>query len=72
VISLHVLVSSRDGQRIFEGRGGIDFLHEVELLDGGRSFRYELRPNDSLFVDRERLREGVVHAFSPYLAPATE
>ncbi len=69
VTSVHVLVFARDGSRLFEGRGGVDFLHEVDLLDQGRSFRYELRPNGSLFLDPARVREGVVRAFTPYLIP---
>lgn len=67
VVSLHVLAFSLEGARVFEGRGGIDFVYEADLLDQGQSYRYELRPNPALFVDRERLHEGVVRAFTPYL-----
>ena len=69
VTSLHVLVFARDGRRVFEGRGGIEFLHEIDLIDEGRSYRYELRPSSSIFLDRGLLREGVVRAFEPYLIP---
>jgi hypothetical protein len=65
VTSLHVLVYTRSGQRVFEGRGGIDFLHELDLLDETRRFL----PNSSIFQDRARLHEGVVQAFAPYLLP---
>jgi hypothetical protein len=71
VTSLHVMVFTADGSRVFEGRGGIDFLHEIDLIDQARSFRYEMRPSSSLFTDRRVLREGVVQAFAPYL-PAAE
>ena len=72
VTSLHVLVLARDGRRVFEGRGGIEFLHAIDLIDGARGFRYDLVPNDSLFVDRTTLREAVALAFAPYLVPPDE
>ena len=72
VTSLHVLVFSLDGTRIFEGRGGIEFLHEIDLIDAGRSYRYEMRQSSSLFLDPALLREGVVLAFEPYLIPPDE
>ncbi len=71
VTSVHVLVFSLEGERVFEGRGGIDFVHEADLVDEGRNYRYELRPNTALFSDRERLHEAVVRAFKPYLRPPT-
>jgi hypothetical protein len=63
-------VYDRDGARIFEGRGGIDFLQEIEFVQPGKSLRYRLRPNGALFVDESLLHEAVVEAFTPYLAPA--
>ena len=70
VTSLHVLVYARDGSRIFEGRGGIDFLQEIEFVQPGKSLRYRLRPNGALFVDESVIHEAVVEAFTPFLAPA--
>ena len=72
VTSLHVLVFARDGSRVFEGRGGIEFVHEIELANAGKSFRYGLQPNSSIFMDRDLLQEGVVRAFTPYLIPLDE
>jgi hypothetical protein len=72
VTSLHVLVFARNGQKVFEGRGGIDFVQQVELIDEARSWRWVPRPNDSLFQDRTLVREGVELAFQPYLAPPAE
>ena len=72
VTSLHVLVYTRDGQLVFEGRGGIDFLHELDLIDGGKGVRYQSHPNSSLFHDRSLLHEGVARAFTPYLVPPDE
>jgi hypothetical protein len=69
VTTLHVFVFAPDGRRIFEGRGGIDFLQEIDLIDAGESFRYTLRESSVIFRDREILNEGVVRAFTPYLAP---
>ncbi len=69
VTSLHVLVFARDGSRVFEGRGGIEFVQEIDHIDAGKSFRYTLRPNSSIFQNREILHEGVVQAFTPYLVP---
>ena len=31
VTSVHVLVFSRGGERVFEGRGGVEFIHEVDM-----------------------------------------
>src|SRR5262249_21261709 len=31
VTSVHVLVLSRTGERVFEGRGGIEFVQEIDL-----------------------------------------
>jgi hypothetical protein len=72
VASLHVLVFARDGHKVFEGRGGIDFVQQLELINEARSWRWEPRPNDSLFQDRTLVVEGVERAFEPYLAPPAE
>jgi len=72
VTSLHVLVYTRDGRLVFEGRGGIDFVQEVDLIDAASKYRWELRPNTSIFLDHTLLHEGVVRAFEPYLLPPDE
>ena len=72
VTSLHILVFARDGSSVFEGRGGIEFVQETDLIDGGKSFRYTLRPNSSIFQDRALLHAGVVRAFTPFLTPPEE
>jgi hypothetical protein len=69
VTSLHILVFTRDGKKVFEGRGGIDFVQEVKVISGGKPSRWEPRPNSSLFEDRTLVREGVERAFEPYLVP---
>ena len=72
VTSLHVIVFDAKGSKLFEGRGGIDFLHEIDMIDAGVSFRYEMRSSTSLFRDPELLHEGVVRAFDPYLTAEVE
>lgn len=72
VATLHVLVFSPAGAKIFEGRGGVDFLMEINAIQEGRKVRYEFRPNTSLFRDDAILRESVMRAFEPYLAAPSE
>jgi hypothetical protein len=72
VTSLHILVFARDGKKVFEGRGGIDFVQEVKVINADKASRWEPRPNSSLFEDRTLVREGVERAFEPYLVPPDE
>jgi hypothetical protein len=72
VTSLHVLVFARDGTRVFEGRGGLDLLHAVDLVKRGTRYGYMFQPNRSLFQEQSVLRESVVLAFKPYLLPPDE
>jgi len=67
VSSLHVVVISREGQRVFEGRGGLDFVQEMEVKNVDRSYRVDLRTREALLQDRAILREGIEIAFTPYL-----
>jgi hypothetical protein len=71
VTSVHVLVLSRAGERRFEGRGGVEFVHDIDLAPVAKDrWGFELR--EDLFEDRGALREGIVLAFDPYLAPPEE
>jgi hypothetical protein len=72
VTSLHVVVLSRDGQKVFEGRGGLDFVQEIDLKDFLKSYDVDVHVRADLLQDREILREGVEIAFTPYLPPAPE
>jgi hypothetical protein len=67
VSSVHVLVFSPDGKELFEGRGGLEFLEEIDMamVAEGRS-RFEFVLRDDLF-DEKVVREGVAIAFDPYL-----
>jgi hypothetical protein len=69
VSSLHVMVFSREGRRVFEGRGGLEFLEEIDLAKAAETFHFEIKPRDDLFRDRELLGEAVEIAFTPYLPP---
>jgi len=67
VSSLHVMVFNRDGVRVFEGRGGLEFLQEVDLARAHETFRFEIAPRNDLFQDSEAMREAIAVAFDPYL-----
>jgi hypothetical protein len=67
VTTLHVLVFDRDGERIFEGRGGLEVVQRVEHIGPGRRFKTRLVPDPEIFSDPALLREGVAQAFTPFL-----
>jgi hypothetical protein len=67
VTSVHVLVFSREGERIFEGRGGIDFLNEVDLARFAKKRAVDFRVRTDLPGGIDALREGIAIAFAPYL-----
>ena len=66
--SLHVVVLSPEGQTVFEGRGGFDFIQEMDM-SAARNFRWELRMRKGAVDDSEVLREGIRIALGPYLPP---
>jgi hypothetical protein len=72
VTSVHVMVFSRNGERIFEGRGGIEFVHEVDLAAFGKKRTLDVRVRGDLGQDVDALREGIAIAFAPYLTPPEE
>ena len=72
VSSLQVMVFDREGRRVFEGRGGLEFLEQVDLAKATESFSFEITPRDDLFEDRAVLREAVEVAFTPYLPPTRD
>lgn len=66
VVSLHLMVFSAQGERIFEGYGGVDLAHSLSLDPGDEGqLRADLR--DPMLGERSFLREGVEVAFDPYL-----
>lgn len=68
VTSIHVLVFSRTGERIFEGRGGFSFVHDADMKNS-RDWSWRYRPRD-LAADIDAMREGIAIAFHPYLPEA--
>lgn len=67
VTSLHLLVFTRDGAKIFEGRGGIDFVQQADLILATKRYQWQLVPNATLFKDPAILRESVAQAFDPLI-----
>jgi hypothetical protein len=66
--SLHVMAYLADGQRVFEGIGGLDFVQEADLGGASRS-SWELRMSPSRLRRPAVLSEGVEIAFGPFLPP---
>lgn len=69
VSSLHLMIFTREGRRVFEGRGGLEFLEEIDLEKATETFHFEIKPRRDLFQDRALVREAVEVAFAPYLPP---
>jgi hypothetical protein len=72
VTSFHVIVFSRGGERIFEGRGGIDFVSELDLSSFRHNRAIEMRVRDDLPGDVDALREAIAVGFAPFLKPPEE
>jgi hypothetical protein len=63
-----VIVYARDGEKVFEGRGGLEFIHDVDLSGMIETARYGYVLRRDLFQIGV-LREAIVLAFDPYLTP---
>ncbi len=72
VTSVHVLIYARDGERVFEGRGGIEFVQLLDLSAFVKKRIFAFRVRDDLPGPADALREGIAVAFDPYLAPPVE
>jgi hypothetical protein len=72
VTSLHLVVLTREGVKVFEGRGGLELVQEIEVKSVDHSYRIDLHARGDLFQDADALREGVQIAFTPYLSPPPE
>jgi len=62
-LSLHALVYTPDGERIFQGWGGLDLVHDAATrpAGGGKDMAY-LVPQNRLLDDPEHVQEGIAHA----------
>jgi hypothetical protein len=69
--SLHLMAYLPDGQRVFEGTGGFDFVQEADFTPASQ-YKWELRMNPGLLRRPDVLREGVEIAFGPFLPPRDE
>ena len=69
--SLHLVVFSRQGERVFEGIGGFDFVHEIDLSAAGKR-QWNLRRRARMPGSPEVVREGVAIALGPYLPSAPD
>jgi hypothetical protein len=67
-LSLHALVFTPEGHRVFEGCGGIDLVHDAVLVDEGSSERSFLRLQQQLIENPEHVREGVALALEQELS----
>jgi hypothetical protein len=61
-LSLHALVFTPEGRRVFQGWGGIDLVHDAVLVKGGNFDRSFLRLQQQLIENPEHVREGVALA----------
>jgi hypothetical protein len=71
VTSVHVLIYSREGERVFEGRGGIGFVQDIDMSAARKKNSWSFRMRD-LARDIDTLREGIAVAFHPYLTQPDE
>jgi hypothetical protein len=71
VTSVHLLVFARAGERVFEGRGGFAFVHDIDMSQLYKKGRFQYQMRD-LAGDIDALREAIAIAFDPYLTPPEE
>ncbi len=71
--SLHAVVLDAKGNKLQEGKGGLELLVRVRVL--GRlgsptnSHTLEFVTRTDLFANREHVREGIAKALAPFLPP---
>lgn len=69
-VSLHVLVFTPQGRRVYEGWGGLVLTHAPTVSSGWRSGGSSMALKRQFFDDRESLSEGVAVALDPYVGDA--
>jgi len=65
-MSLHVLVFTPDGRKVYEGWGGLALTHAPTLSSGRRFGGQSLALQPEFFSDRGQIREGIAVALDPY------
>jgi len=68
-----VIIFDRAGERVFESYGGLDLVHEADLVGAGELTKghYAMRLKHDPLNDAAAVREGIELAFDPYV-PAPE
>jgi hypothetical protein len=66
-VSLHVIVFGTSGDVIFEGYGGLDLAHDLDMTGAEVTMRAKLSMRSELLTNTRNLREGTAYAFDPYL-----
>jgi hypothetical protein len=69
--SLHAVVFDAKGNKIQEGRGGLELLVSVHVRRSAVSLapEFEFEPRTDFFEDAAHLQEGIAKALSPFLLP---
>jgi hypothetical protein len=67
VPSIRVAVFSAQGEKIFEGAGGLDLVHALSVEGEPPRIDARPRPRSEIFSDRAPIREGIAVAFDPLL-----
>jgi hypothetical protein len=66
-VSLHVMVFGLGGDLIFQGYGGLDLAHDIDMTGAEFTMRPGLSLKENLLKDSDHLREGIRGAFDPYI-----
>jgi hypothetical protein len=70
--SLQVAGFSPQGDKLFEGIGGLDLVDEAELDVSAAKIHFDMTPKAEILQDRKHLREGIAIALAPYLLACEE
>lgn len=65
--SLQLAVFSPQGEKLYEGIGGLDLVHDADLDVSSARIHFEMVPRTPIFQDRAYLRQGIAIAVDPLL-----
>jgi hypothetical protein len=65
--SLQVVAFSPDGEKLDEGVGGLDLVHDADLDVTAATIHFEMTPRPAIFQDPETVRQGIAIALGPVL-----
>jgi hypothetical protein len=66
-VSLHVMVFGPGGDLIFQGYGGLDLAHDIDMTGAEFTMRPGLSLKENLLKESDHLSEGIGVAFDAYL-----